>query len=73
MPFEPIRIYFSDLRSSAGVREAVARVFTDWTTGVIQAVHRLQLYSHKFQVRQSTRDYTQVVPHDPAITPHDQA
>ena len=41
MPFEPIRIYFSDLRSSAGVRQAIARVFTDCTTGVIQAVHRL--------------------------------
>ena len=27
MPFEPIRIYFSHLRSSAGVRQAVARVF----------------------------------------------
>ena len=38
MPFEPIRIYFSDVRSSAGVRQAIARVFTDWTTGVIQAV-----------------------------------
>ena len=41
MPFEPIKIYFSDLRSSAGVRQAIARVFTDCTTGVIQAVHRL--------------------------------
>ena len=28
MPFEPIRIYFSDLRSSAGFRQAIARVFT---------------------------------------------
>ena len=35
IPFEPIRIYFSDLRSSAGVRQAIARVLTDWTTGVI--------------------------------------
>ena len=43
MPFEPIRIYFSDLRNSAGVRQAIARVFTDWTKGVIQAVHRLVL------------------------------
>ena len=33
---EPIRIYFSDVRSSAGVRQAIARVFTDWTTGVIR-------------------------------------
>ena len=41
MPFEPIRIYFSHLRSSAGVRQAIARVFTGWTTGVIQAVYRL--------------------------------
>ena len=31
-----------------------------------------QLYSHKFQVRESTRGYTQVVIH-PAITPSDQA
>ena len=37
MHFEPIRIYFSDLRSSAGVRQAIVRVFTDWTTGCIQA------------------------------------
>ena len=37
MPFEPIRIYFSNLRSSAGVRQAIARVFEDWATGVIQA------------------------------------
>ena len=36
MPFEPIRIYFSDLRSSAGVRQAITRVFTDWTTGVFR-------------------------------------
>ena len=44
MPFEPIRIYFSDLRSSAGVRQAIARVFTDWTTCVIEAVRRLHLW-----------------------------
>ena len=41
MPFEPIRIYFSDLRSSAEVQQAIAGVFTDCITGVIQAVHRL--------------------------------
>ena len=31
-----------------------------------------QLYSHEFQVPESTRDYNQVVTH-PAITPSDQA
>ena len=41
MRFEPIRIYFSDLISSAGVRQAIVRVFTDCITGVIQAVYRL--------------------------------
>ena len=41
--FVLIRIYFSDLRSSAEVRQVIARVFQDWITGcIIQAVHRLR-------------------------------